>query len=40
MSESQRIALEKRIRDEFIYKSANCDQYDYMIAGTCGIIYD
>ncbi|MFK3683880.1 hypothetical protein [Pseudomonas sp. NPDC088890] len=38
MSASQRIALEKRIRDEFSYKGAHCDKYDYMIAGTCGLI--
>ncbi|MBO9548064.1 hypothetical protein [Pseudomonas sp.] len=38
MSASQRIALEKRIRDEFSFKSARCDKYDYLIAGTCGLI--
>lgn len=38
MSASQRIALEKRIRDDFSYKGAHCDKYDYMIAGTCGLI--
>jgi hypothetical protein len=38
MSDSQRIALEKRIRDEFSLKNAQCDKYDYMIAGTCGLI--
>lgn len=38
MSASQRIALEKRIREEFSYKGARCDKYDYMIAGTCGLI--
>lgn len=38
MSTSQRIALEKRIREEFSLKTANCDKYDYMIAGTCGLI--
>ncbi|MQA39983.1 hypothetical protein [Rugamonas aquatica] len=38
MSDSQRIALEKRIRDEFSLKGADCDKYDYMIAGTCGLI--
>lgn len=38
MSVSQRIALEKRIREEFSLKGANCDTYDYMIAGTCGLI--
>ncbi len=38
MSDTQRIALEKRIRDEFSLKNAQCDKYDYMIAATCGII--
>ena len=38
MTASQRIALEKRIKDEFTIKGANCDKYDYMIAGTCGLI--
>jgi len=38
MTVSQRIALEKRIRDEFSLKGAECDIYDYMIAGTCGLI--
>lgn len=38
MSASQRIALEKRIKEEFSLKGAHCDKYDYMIAGTCGMI--
>jgi hypothetical protein len=38
MSASQRIALEKRIKKEFSLKGTNCDKYDYMIAGTCGLI--
>jgi len=38
MTDSQRIALEKRIKDEFSIKAAACDKYDYMIAGTCGLI--
>lgn len=38
MTDSQRIALEKRIKDEFSLKAAACDKYDYMIAGTCGLI--
>lgn len=38
MTPSQRIALEKRIRQEFSLKGAQCDKYDYMIAGTCGLI--
>lgn len=38
MSRSQKIDLEKRIQNEFTYKTASCDKYDYMIAGTCGII--
>lgn len=38
MSVSQKIALEKRIKEEFSLKVANCDKYDYMIAGTCGLL--
>ncbi|MFJ0260997.1 hypothetical protein Q4247_10345 [Acinetobacter baumannii] len=38
MSTSQKIALQKRIKEEFSIKNAQCDQYDYMIAGTCGFI--
>src|SRR5690606_10955196 len=38
LSVSQRVELEKRISEEFTLKSANCDKYDYMIAGSCGLI--
>lgn len=38
MTDSQHIALEKRIKEEFSIKAAACDKYDYMIAGTCGLI--
>lgn len=38
MSPVQRIELEKRIKDEFTIKNAQCDKYDYLIAGTCGVI--
>lgn len=38
MSQSQQITLEKRIREDFSLKGACCDKYDYMIAGTCGLI--
>ncbi len=38
MTSSQKIALQKRIKEDFSLKNANCDQYDYMIAGTCGVI--
>lgn len=38
MSPTQKIALEKRIREDFSLKAANCDKFDYMIAGTCGLI--
>ena len=38
MSPIQRIELEKRIKDEFTIKNAQCDKYDYLIAGTCGVI--
>ncbi|MBD5168227.1 MAG: hypothetical protein HDT11_04965 [Helicobacter sp.] len=38
MSKTQQIELQKRIREEFSYKNAQCDKYDYLIAGTCGVI--
>lgn len=38
MSDTQRLELQKRIKDEFSYKNAKCDEYDYMIAGICGIL--
>ncbi|MDP8098819.1 hypothetical protein [Pasteurella atlantica] len=38
MTKSQQIELQKRIKEEFSYKNAKCDKYDYMIAGTCGVL--
>lgn len=38
MTPTQRIALEKRILEDFSFKKANCDKYDYMIAATCGLV--
>lgn len=38
MSVSQRVELEKLIKSEFTLKTASCDKFDYMIAGTCGLI--
>jgi hypothetical protein len=38
MTKSQQVELQKRIQEEFTLKNANCDKYDYMIAGTCGVI--
>lgn len=38
LTESQRIEIEKRIDEDLTYKNANCDKYDYMLAGTCGVI--
>ena len=38
MSKIQILELQKRIKEDFAYKNANCDKYDYMIAGTCGVI--
>ncbi|MEY8240449.1 MAG: hypothetical protein RPT25_08890 [Cycloclasticus sp.] len=38
MTDTQRISIEKRINEELTYKATNCDKYDYMIAGTCGLI--
>lgn len=38
MTNSQQVELQKRIKDDFTLKNAQCDEYDYMIAGTCGVI--
>lgn len=38
MTPTQRVELEKRIKEDFTLKNANCDKYDYMIAGSCGVI--
>lgn len=38
MTPLQRIALEQRIKEDFTLKTAKCDKYDYMVAGTCGVI--
>lgn len=38
MSKTELIELQKRIKEDFVYKNAKCDKYDYMIAGTCGVI--
>lgn len=38
LTDQQRIAIEKRIQDEFTLKTAQCDKYDYLVAGTCGVI--
>lgn len=38
LSPSQKVELEKKIKNDFIYKNAQCDKYDYLIAGTCGAI--
>jgi len=38
MTECQRIDINKRIQDELTYNKASCDKYDYMLAGTCGMI--
>ena len=38
MSQSQELELERRIKEEFSYKSPSCDKYDYMIAGTAGLL--
>jgi len=38
MTKSQQVELQKRIKEEFTLKNADCDKYDYMIAGTCGVI--
>ncbi len=38
MTKSQQVELQKQIKEEFTLKNANCNKYDYMIAGTCGVI--
>lgn len=38
MSQSQRIEFEKRVKKDFTYKNSSCDKYDYLIAGTCGLV--
>lgn len=38
MSKTQLIEWQKRVKKDFAYKNANCDIYDYLIAGTCGVI--
>lgn len=38
MTKSQQVELQKRIKEDFTLKNANCDKSDYMIAGTCGVI--
>ncbi|MBW3140555.1 hypothetical protein KUV56_13725 [Ferrimonas balearica] len=38
MTPGQRADLERRIQQDFTLKTAHCDRYDYMIAGTCGVI--
>lgn len=38
MSPSQKAEMQRRLEEEFTFKGANCDKYDYLIAGTCGVI--
>ncbi|WP_218056328.1 hypothetical protein [Gilliamella sp. Gris1-4] len=38
LSLSQKKEIQQRIKDDFTYKNAKCDKYDYMIASTCGLI--
>jgi len=38
MTKSQQVELQNRIEEDFTFKNAQCDKYDYMIAGTCGVI--
>ncbi len=38
MTDSQRIAVERRIDEDLTYKNANCDRYDYMLAVICGMV--
>ena len=38
LTDTERLQFEKWVKDEFSIKGANCDKYDYMLAGTCGLI--
>ncbi|MCI6564615.1 hypothetical protein [Campylobacter sp.] len=38
MTPSQIAELNKRIKEDFTFKNAKCDKYDYLIGATCGII--
>lgn len=38
LTPNQKKEIEKRLKEEFTFKNALCDKYDYMIAGTCGVI--
>ena len=37
MTESEKSEIGKRIREDYTMKNANCDKYDYLIAGFCGV---
>jgi len=38
LSKSQEADLRKKIQEEFTYKTPDCDRYDYLIAGTSGLL--
>jgi len=38
LTKSQEAALKNRIQKEFTFKAPNCDKYDYLIAGTSGLL--
>ncbi|GAB7080892.1 hypothetical protein [Megalodesulfovibrio paquesii] len=38
LSEQERQEVNRRIYDDLTHKNACCDHYDYMIAGTCGVV--
>ena len=38
LSKEQRDEIEKRLNEDYKFKNAHCDKYDYMIAATCGTI--
>ena len=38
LSHSERIEFEKWIKEDFEFKRAKCDKYDYLIAVTCGAL--
>lgn len=37
MTEAEKSEIGKRIREDYTMKKANCDKYDYLIAGFCGV---
>lgn len=38
LTEAEKNAIGKRIRDDYMMQKAHCDKYDYIIAAFCGVI--